>query len=121
MRFYEICGGQLNGQKDDAQRILNSDDERGALVRAMYGNTQRQLDWIELEKAELDLAQQRMEVLTAQAEAADANADEIRAMALAATARTEQHKRAVEKAAATERKRRQEKQLNVRDLTRKDK
>ena len=116
MRFYEICTEQeaaqqslrqLNGQKHNARRKLDNDAERAELVRAMYGNTRRRLDWIELEKAEIELAQQHVELAAAKAEAEAAGADEIHDMALAAIEQTARNKQAVERAADTERKRRQ--------------
>jgi hypothetical protein len=116
MRYYEICSEQeaaaqslrqLNRQKQHARRILDGDAERAGLVLAMYGNTRRRLDWIELEKAEIELAQQHVELATAKAEAEAAGADELHDMAVAAMKQTARNKQAVERAADTERKRRQ--------------
>ena len=120
MRFYEICTEQeaaqqslrqLNGQKHNARRKLDNDAERAELVRAMYGNTRRRLDWIELERAEIELAQQHVELATAKAEAEAAGADELHDMAVAAMKRTARNKQAVEQAAKTARQRRQEELL----------
>ena len=120
MRFYEICTEQeaaqqslrqLNGQKHNARRKLDNDAERAGLVRAMYGNTRRRLDWIELERAEIELAQQHVELATAKAEAEAAGADELHDMAVAAMKRTARNKQAVEQAAKTARQRRQEELL----------
>ena len=120
MRFYEIWTEQeaaqqslrqLNRQKQHARRMLDNDAERAGLVRAMYGNTRRRLDWIELERAEIELAQQHVELATAKAEAEAAGADELHDMAVAAMKRTARNKQAVEQAAKTARQRRQEELL----------
>jgi len=120
MRFYEICEGRrsaeqslrhLNRQKREEQRHLRNEDERFALARVMYANIKRQLDWLEFEKAELELEQQRMEVVAAKAEAESAGAEQLSDAALDGMEQREQRRRAIERMAAKERKRRQSRRL----------
>ena len=70
---------------DDGQTLLRTrkDDRHNELVQVMYSDPANELQLIELERARLDLEQQKTELMAAKAEATQTNKDALADMAAA--------------------------------------
>ena len=102
----EISLRHLNDLKHISRARAASHARRDRLVRTMYTNPAREHERIELEKAQLDLSQQKAELALTRAEALAANREAITGMAKVGTEAEQQDRRKVTNMARTERRRR---------------
>jgi len=103
MRYSEICEGcqqqnptlqSLNKIKKRLQNDAENDAIQNGLIGAMYGDTTGKQAWLDIERAELEIARQRQEL------AADTDDNEALAdMVQAGLKRRQRHRQAIERAA----------------------
>lgn len=97
---------QLNDLKHEVRAREASRTRRDQLVRTMYANPGKELERIDLEKAQLELEQQQMELASTKVEAHAETTEAISGMAKAGSKACQQSRSEISNMARTEMRRR---------------